>query len=288
MTCTGRDRGPDDPILLRMPPMDLPPPTVIAAQSAISLPRALPFSPAIDEQLIAALAAEFPNVLFRQTPLVGTPAEGPRLVVGSTSSQLVVSQDQADFQVRFYGDFPSDVNQCLAYTRNKLEAVRTAFASLEIEPAEMGLIVQTQFSFAGAEERPTDHILATHLSIDVDPAIVSDTVARVAVEVGDKYFVTLRVADYETRRLERNVMPQAIQQPIVVRSWEGEVQDSGVSLTVDINNRLESRNLQRSPVITEQGIAAVISLARHSLIDTGPTFVATGKLDVGSLVDQPA
>jgi hypothetical protein len=273
-----------------MTTMDLPPPTVIAAQSVISLPRTLPFAPALDEQLIAALAAEFPNLLFRQTPLAApVAAEGPRLVMGSTSSQLVIAQAQADFQVRFYGDFPSDPERCLSYTQKKLEAVRAAFAALEIQPNEIGVVLQCQFSFNDLDTRPTDHILATHLrGMRVDPAVVSDTVARVAVEVRDKYFVMLRVADYETRRLERTVMPQAIQQPILIRSWEGEVQDIGVSLTIDINSRLESRNLQRDPVITEQGIAAVIDLTRHSLADAGPTFVETGEVNVASLVEEPA
>jgi hypothetical protein len=266
--------------------MELAPPKVVSAQGVIGLALAIPSSADIDEQLVRALQPDFPNVIVRQPPLASAPSEGPRLVLSSTSSQLVISPAQADFQVRFYGDFTSDAARSLAYAQKKMEGIRRAFAEAGLQPANLGFVVQMQFSFEGIETRPVDHILATHLRVAVDPAIVRDTVARVAVNVRDKYFVMFRVADYETRMIQRPVMPGDRQ--IVIRPWEGSLEDEGVSLTIDINNTLEAMTHQGDVTISEQGVVAVMDLMRQSMSEAGPRFAETGELKVESLVKEPA
>jgi hypothetical protein len=266
----------------------LPPLNVITAQAVIGLPRALPGTPGVDEHLVAALRPSFANVVHREAPILGAPPQGARLVLTSTSSQLVISDAQADFQVRFYGDFPADPERCLAYAHTKVEAIRLAFAALDLRPITFGVVLQSQFSFRDLTVKPTEHILATHLRLEVDPHVVKDTVARVAVEVRDRYYVLFRVADYETRTFQRAIMPGDVSTTVIVRPWEGTVEDYGVSLTVDVNNTPEAQAGGNTAEITEHGVSAVFDLARYSMVAAGPEFVRSGKISADLLVGEPA
>jgi hypothetical protein len=274
--------------VLKRHDMDLPSPRIVNAQAVLGLPVLLPLAPDIDEILVKELRSEFPNIVLRQPPLMGAQNDGPRLILTSTSSQLVISASQAEFEVRFYGDYSSRSDLCLSYVQKKLEAIRNALAALDLRPpALIGVVMFAQFSFKGFEVSPIEHLLSTHLRVDVDPATVGDTVARVAVKVRDKYFATFRVADYEVRTIQRPVMPNQ-PQPMLVKAWEGSLEDYGVSLTIDINNALESRNLGGDPTVSEAGVSAILELLSQSLLTAGPKFVATGELHAESLVGEPA
>lgn len=270
-------------------PMDLPAPRIVSAHGVLGLPRVLPLSPEVDEQLVAALRGAFPNVVLRQPPLIGAPAtEGPRLVLTSTSAQLLITAAQADFEVRFYGDFESDAERALGYVSSKLEAVRAAFLAVGLRPSSIGCVLLAQFSFAGIDVSPVEHILATHLRLEIDPNDLEDAIARVGIKVRDKYFVSLRVANYETRLIERPVLPGQIQQQIIVKPWEGDVQDQGIGLTIDINNTLEMKTLREDPEITDAGVRAVIDLTSCCLTTAGRGFVSQGTLSADAFVGEPA
>lgn len=43
------------------------------------------------------------------------PPQSPHLILGSSSSQLAISVAQADFEVRFYGDYLDDIARGLEY-----------------------------------------------------------------------------------------------------------------------------------------------------------------------------
>lgn len=269
--------------------MDLPAPRIVSAHGVVGLPRALPISPEVDEQLVAALRRAFPNVVLRQPPLLGAPAtEGPRLILTSTSAQLLITAAQADFEVRFYGDFESDQERALAYVSDKLEAVRAAFQAVGLTPASIGCVLLAQFSFAGLDISPVEHILATHLRLQIDPDELEDTIARVGVKVRDKYFVSLRVANFEARVIQRPVMPGDFQPQIVVKPWEGELKDYGIGLTIDINNTLEMKMLRADPEITQAGVRTVMDLTARCLTTAGPEFVSEGTLSVDAFAGEPA
>ncbi len=269
--------------------MDLPAPRIVSAHGVLGLPRALPVSPELDEQLVAALHGAFPNVVLRQPPLMRVPAtEGPRLILTSTSAQLLITAAQADFEVRFYGDFESDQERALAYVSSKLEAVRAAFQAVGLTPASIGCVLLAQFSFAGLDVSPVEHILATHLRLQIDPDELEDTIARVGVKVRDKYFVSLRVANFEARVIQRPIMPGDIQQQMVVKPWEGEQKDYGIGLTIDINNTLEMKTLRADPEITDTGVRAVMDLTASCLMTAGPEFVSDGTLSAEAFVGEPA
>jgi hypothetical protein len=267
--------------------MDLPPPRFMAAHGVLGLPALLPRDPGLDEALIGALRQEFPNVVLRQPPLAAMPNEGPRIVLASTSSQLVISPNQADFEVRFYGEYPSDPDQCLGYLHRKMEAVRQGFAAVDLLPANIGVVANLRFNFDQIDESPVAHILDTHLRTRIDAQNVEDAVARLALKVRDKYFVSLRVANYEARVVQRPVMLGDIQ-PMIVKPWEGTVEDAGVLLTVDINNVLENKVVQEDAEVTADGLANVIELLKQVASTAGPQFVETGEVSMDVLVGEAA
>jgi hypothetical protein len=77
-------------------------------------------------------------------------------------------------------------------------------------------------------------------------------------------------------------------QQMIVKPWEGSVEDYGISLIIDVNNTLESKTLGTDPEVTEDGVRAVLDLISHSLLSAGPRFVDTGRLDMNLLIAEPA
>ena len=73
-------------------------------------------------------------------------------------------------------------------------------------------------------------------------------------------------------------------QAVTVRRWEGKVSDRGVDLNLDINNGLEGMTLGRDPVVTEEGVRAVVRMFKAVADSVAPMFVETGRVDVDSLV----
>jgi hypothetical protein len=230
-----------------------------------------------DEAFIAAVRSEFPNVLNRVALPPEAPPNAPHLTLASTSSQLAVSNVQADFEVRFYGDYLGDIGRALEYVERKLAVVFDAF---DAPVAIIGLIGTLNFSFAGREDRPVDHILRTHLRSPVDPAEVQDAVARIAVRLRDTYFLNLTLSNYERRSLERPLMPGSVMR---VRPWEGRIDDSGLELALDVNNNLEARTQQRDPEVTRDALRAVTGLLREVARESGPAFAETGELSTERL-----
>jgi hypothetical protein len=261
--------------------MATPSPTFSRVHAVLQFPTIVGRDTRRDQLFIAAVKEEFPNVVSHQALPAETPLNAPHLVLASTSSQLALSAVQADFEVRFYGDYASDIEQALAYVERKLRVILGGFEAIDAQPMTMGVIATLEFSFQG-DERPTDHILATHLRTDVDPDDVQDALARVAVRLRDTYYVTMTVSNYETRSLMRPVLPgmNAIQ----VKPWDGKLEDVGVNLVVDINNNLEARLSDSPPVVTEIGVGAVMRLLREIATAAGPRFVEHGSVSVDELV----
>jgi hypothetical protein len=267
--------------------MELSSPRFMLAHGVLGLGKPLPSQPDLDEAFIAAVSDEFPNLVSRQSPLVSMPTPAPRLVLSSTSSQLVVSPAQLDFEVRFYGDYLSDVDRGLEYVNRKLETIRKGLASIDQTPATIGVIASFNFSFAEINERSAAHILKTHLRSEVDPDLIQDAVARLALRIRDTYFLNLTVANYEARAWERPVLPGA-QQTFAVKPWEGTVQDVGVELTVDINNGLEGRLKEADAEVTGEGVRAVLALLGRVAQEVGPSFVERGEIKIDQLIEEPA
>jgi hypothetical protein len=258
-----------------------PEPKLISAHGVVGLRDFVARDAGGDERFIAAVRSEFANVLNRVALPPEAPPNVPHLTLSSTSSQLAVSSVQADFEVRFYGDYLDDLGRALEYVERKLAVVFGGFAAIDRPVALLGLVGKMSFSFAGRDDRPVDHILTTHLRTQVDPADVQDAVARVAVRLRDTYFVNLTLSNYETRTLERPILPGGMM--LKVRPWEGRLDDTGLELSIDINNNLEARTHGGDPEVTVEGLRAVTSLLRDAATETGPAFAETGQLSTERL-----
>jgi hypothetical protein len=242
----------------------------------------LPRDPARDEAFIAAVRGEFPNLVNRTLLPAESPPFTPHIMLASTSSQLAVSSAQADFEVRFYGEYLTDIQHGLQYVERKLDTVLAGFDAAGNSVAMIGLIATLHFSFRDMEgAEPAAHILGTHLRTPVDASEVQDALARVALKLRDTYFVTLTLSNYETRVLERPIMPGL--SFVRVRPWEGRVDDRGLELVIDINNNLEARAGNADPVVTAEGVRAVAGVLREIATTSGPDFAETGRLSAAAL-----
>lgn len=261
--------------------MPLPAPTFLAAHGVLQFTNPASRDPGRDEIFIASVRTEFPNVLNRTFLPAETPAITPHLTLASTSSQLALSAVQADFEVRFYGDYLIDIEKGLEYVERKLGAALEGLHAAGLEVATIGLIATLHFSFKDLDESPTTHVLDTHLQLDIAEDDVQDAMARVAVKVRDTYFVTLTLSNYESRVLQRPIMPGM--QLVRIRSWEGKLEDLGLELVVDINNNLEARTSSEEPRVSKQAIKAVASLLREVATSSGPAYADTGVISVREL-----
>jgi hypothetical protein len=267
--------------------MALPAPIFQMAHAVLGLETVSQGDPAGDEMFITAVKGEFPNLVNRQQLPPEMPSVAPRLLLTSTSSQLALSAAQVDFEVRFYGDYLTDTERGVDYVEKKLLAVLEGLAAAGLRAMTVGVIGTFRFSFREAPEGegPARHILNTHLTPQVDAADIQDAMAKVAIRVRDTYFVNLTVSNYESRLVERPLMPGVL---LTVRSWEGQVEDTGIELTVDINNLLEVREREERPTVTANGIGAVTRLLREVATKSGPAFVQSGVVSVDEMVAMSA
>jgi len=260
--------------------------TMSLAHAVFGPPYPMPRDPSQDEIFIAAVRDEFPNLVSRQALPPEVPSQAPHLTLASSSSQLAVAAAQTDFEVRFYGDYLDDVAKGLAYVERKLMAILRGFSALGMTPSSIGLIASFRFSFRGGDDDPVAHVLRTHLRTELASQDVQDALARVAVKVRDTYFVNLTVANYEARIFERPVLPGRMQ--IIVKAWEARVDDTGLELTIDINNGLEGRTKGSDPTVTEDGVKAVVRLLQEVALTAGPSFAETGIVSIDSLTSASA
>lgn len=269
--------------------MPLPTPTLLSVQGVLSYANQVAQDPAADEQFIAAIRHEFANVLNRQLLPADTPPQTPYMTLASTSAQLAVSAAQVDFQVRFYGDYLTNIEQGLDYAERKLTAVRGGLEAAGRQASILGLVSALHFSFDqddAPDEEPAVYIRQHHLQTDAPEDQLQDALVRVALRVRDTYFVNFTLSNYETRVLERPIMPGL--QAIRVRPWEGRVQDRGLELAVDINNGLEARVARDDPVITDDGIRAATAMLRRIAATAGPAFAESGAVSLEELVEASA
>jgi hypothetical protein len=254
---------------------------LVVAHGVLGLRELRPRDGGRDAAFITAVRSEFPNVLNHVALPAEAPPNAPHLTLASSSSQLAVSSLQADFEVRFYGDYLNDIGRALEYVERKLATVFAGFETVDAPVANIGLIGTLNFSFAGRDDLPIDHLLQTHLRARVDPAEVQDAVARISVRLRDTYYLNLTLSNYERRSLERPIMPGAL---VRVRPWEGRIDDTGLELAIDINNNLEARAQQRDPEVTVEGLRAVTALLRDAATESGPAFAETGDLSTERLI----
>jgi hypothetical protein len=102
----------------------------------------------------------------------------------------------------------------------------------------------------------------------------------------DTYFVTLALGNYEQRAIQRPVFPG--QQVLQVRPWEGTVQDRGIELTIDVNNKLALMNREGDFVVNEDTVRATIDIMRRAVEVAPEALVENASLDIDALVREEA
>jgi hypothetical protein len=238
-----------------------------------------------DDRFIQAVSPEFPNIQNRQILNPDAPLPAPHLILASQSSQLSLSAVQADFQVQFYGTYADDITKGLDYAERKLLAIFRALEAAGASVTSIGVVAKLHFPRTGAEEPgPAADILQTLTKVDVDSTDLADAQVRIALKVRDTYFVNLNVANYELRQFEQAVRP-GMMMNIRVKPWLGTVEETGVDLTVDINNKLEAQVQMKDPQVTSEGVSAVVRMLRDIATSSGPHFAATGEISVAGLTE---
>ena len=264
--------------------MPFPSPRYLSAHGVLS-PAFPSREPSQDERFVAVTRRAFPNIVTRQVLPPEAPPTAPHLVMASTSSQLAVSAAQADFDVRFYNEYVTDLALASEYVENKMAAVLEGYAAVAVTPSLVGVIATVQFSFKDGEfSPPAVHVMQNHLKPAFNENEIQDAQAKVALKVEDTFFVSLTVSNYESRSIERPVLPGI--GLVRMRPWEGRLDDYGVQLSIDINNNLDARVNERDPEVTDDTVKTITRLLREVASSVGPEFAESGEVSISDLLSQ--
>jgi hypothetical protein len=266
--------------------MALSDPKFVVARGVMELPGVSARTPAQDDVLIEALKGAFPDVAARQMLPAGLPTAIPYLALQSTASRLAISAVGSELETRFYGEFETDAARCLDYFTAKLIATLRGWAALDLEPSFLGVLVTINFPFDEAAPGPAEFIAAHHLRQEIEASSLQDAQARIAIRLEDTHFLSLQLSNYELRSYERPVF--AGQRLLQVRPWEGEVDERGVELTIDINDKLALMTRDGNYTITEDELTRTMSLMRRAVELVPEQFVDRAAFNVSALTREEA
>jgi hypothetical protein len=97
--------------------------------------------------------------------------------------------------------------------------------------------------------------------------------------VADHFYVTLGIGEYESKQVTRLATGGAD----VLRPWEGETTDRGISLTIDVNNRLRAQLRKQFTRVDAEEIRAMNRLAFGIVEHVAQRLVADGVLDLSAV-----
>ena len=261
--------------------MALPDPVLTTAKAILNIPSPIQRRPDYDDIFMSAVQSEFPTLAAHQNLPPETPLIVPHLVLQSTASRASVSAIGSEFETRFYGDYQADRELCFSYVRRKLNALLTGWEALGARPSFLGVIMVAHVSFPTDGETPPARFLAErHLRTGVSDDLQDVTVRR-AFRHAESHFISVSLANYEVRGIERPVFggPQLIQ----VRPWEGRLDDLGIELTVDVNNRLRALITRSDPEVGEDEVETILALNRRVIERSKGSVIETGELDIDAL-----
>ena len=262
-------------------------PRMVTAQSVLTFASPIVRESGRDDLLVAGLRAEFQTVVSKPMALPGGPPQIAPLVLASRSAQVTIGPSEASFTVGLFGDFVTDHRRALEYVRRKTGVLCVAMQNADVEVLVLGVLVTMQFSTGSGGAREAIEQLAEFYEGDeAEGEEVADLFVRAGVGVDNLYYVTTSFSNYETRTFQRPAMPGA--SVVTVHPWEGDVSDSGVQMTIDVNNRLEARRTQGARQLDPDRIDGIFELlgrlvdARsHEIMETG-RFHSANLMDVGN------
>lgn len=267
--------------------MPFPEPSFAAAHGVVRLEDPVARRPENDERFAAAIASEFPTRGHQQILPPEVPPGIPHMIIQSGSSQVAVASVQADFEVQFYGDYVSSAALCFDYINRKMLALLRGWQALEAKVAVVGLELKMHFSFSGQDEMtPIAHMLDKHVRVEFDSDSLREVTTQFGAKLLDHYFVNIALATYEARALERPIMPGA--QHLVVRPWEGTVADTGLEITIDLNNRYRAVIARAFDAVDDAELGAVIDMSRRLAERCAVPYARDGVIDLATLHREPA
>jgi hypothetical protein len=263
-------------------------PTYEGAKGVFQLAEPSLRRPDDDEPFIHAVREEFPTLMARQVLPPEASFGVPYLAMNSStgSSRLAVSAQGAEFDVRFYDEFSTDRERCFEYLRRKLKAAMDGWEALGLKPAFFGLVVTVNFSFEGEPDGAVEHLVSRHTKYEVPRERLQEAQIRVSFKVDGQHFLTLNLANYESKEVERAVFPGL--RMMQVKPWEGEVTDRGIQLSVDVNNRLAAIERREDPVVDAGEVEAMVSLHERVLSHSAKPFVESGTVNLDDVVREGA
>jgi hypothetical protein len=260
--------------------MALSAPKFIGVQGVLGLSQ-LGRDQARDEQFIAAVRDDFANVQSRQVLNLEAPIQAPHLILGSQSAQLSLSAAQADFTTQFYGSYVDDIEKAMEFTEKKMLAIYDGLEAVGVGTWSIGLVAKFHFpDETGDTQAAPTHVLNTLTKLEVDPDALEDAQVKVVLRVRETYFVHMTVANYEIKQFQQPMRAGVLDTRL--RPWEGTATETGINLDVDINNRLEAKD--KEPVVTTDGVRAVVGMLKNVAMDAGPKFADTGEIAFDSIV----
>jgi hypothetical protein len=255
-----------------------------AARIVVGLPGPNFRGPDQDEMFMRAVRNEFPNTVNYQRLPSEASAQIPYLILQSTAARLSLSRQGAQVDVRFYGEFSNNFDACRKYLERKTQAVFDGFRALETIPSFVGIVVTSRYSFKGEDRTPIAHMLATHIRVDPGDNSIQDGVVKVSSRVDDRYYLLIQLATYEQKTVERAIFPGMT--GIEVKPWEGNVEDSGIQVEVDVNNRLQAISEKRDPRVGPEDLANMFAVVERGVLEATPEFLERGQLPRLSRVEK--
>ena len=104
---------------------------------------------------------------------------------------------------------------------------------------------------------------------------------QLGLRVADHYFVTLGLASYETRNINRPVLPGM--QGVVHPTSEGVVSDSGLELTIDVDNRLAAVLQREHETVGGDVLHRILGLARVVTEQCAVPYARDGVVDLAAI-----
>jgi hypothetical protein len=258
-------------------------PVFESARVVFRLPHASLRRPDEDDRFIQAVRGAFPILATRQA--LPMDVNAPYIQLQSTASRLALSSGGSEFGVNFYADFGQDIARCFAYVRDKTIATLRGWEAVGVPPTFVGIICVLNYPFGQDKAEPAAYLLSRHTKYDVDAALVQDAFVRVALKIEEHYYLSLGLAVYERRAIERAVV---LGQQVQVKPWEGEVDVTGIELTVDVNDRLYALANREEPTVDDAEVEAVLGLAEAAVARAGSSYIESARLDVDELTGVQA
>ncbi len=232
-------------------------------------------------ELTAALKGEFHASLAPGVP-EGAPLEIPYVMFQGNNAQFTFSPIQLDYQAIFTGAYRKDYGQAKDFTAKKATRFLAAWERVGAHPVWESVAVSLQTSTLALDElAPLHHISETLLHPDASDDMLHDVNINFRLRVLNRYNVRIGVAEYERKNVEQTIRPGVAPRP--VRPWDAKLEDRGLDLTVEVDNRYGALVEEKHTRVTESELRFMNDLTWHVVEHVAVPLVQEGVLNTETL-----